>query len=368
MGFAVDVIFLHSISVERVKLGWTMPDFGQANVKFMPDTEPERYEFLKQFPVSDYDIQLVNGFYINPEIATIIKRSKQSSTPVGVLSEAPFNGFFGVRRWLKYMYLLFVVPLLAQKAASHASMICCLSGSSASTLGWLGWFGFREDRIYPFGYFSEEPSEKRLLADQIGTPPLLVCTGYLTRNKGHMILLRALKRLQENKIDFKCIITGYGPEKERLQAFIGEHKMGNVVQLIGVVSADELNRIQAQADIFVAPGYEEPWAIRINEALQSGSPVVLSDRIGAAELIRASGGGATFRSGDDHDLANTLADLLCHSEKIIALKKRVLAYRERIHPREAARYLEAIIFHVTAGAERPASPIWLKPVDISESE
>jgi len=367
MGFTIDVVFLNAMSADRVKLGWWMPDFGRATVRYLPQVGPERDEFLNQFPFADYDLHLVNGFYVNRESDIIVERLKGMKIALGVLTEAPFNGFFGLKRVMKYLYLALVVPFRGRKLASYALFVCCLSGAGAVSFRWLRWFGFRKDRIFPFGYFSEEPGEMRTDASEVGTPPLLVCTGYLTRNKGQLLLLQALLKLRTRGVEFRCVITGFGPERERLQAFIDRYQLSGSVQLVGVVAADELNRIQAEADIFVAPGYEEPWAIRINEALQSGCPVVLSDRIGAAELVRASGGGMTFRSGNVDRLTEALFELLTQSEKLKAMKKKVIEYRPRLHPREPARYLSDIIFYVIDGATRPCMPVWLRGPEYGNS-
>jgi glycosyltransferase involved in cell wall biosynthesis len=177
------------------------------------------------------------------------------------------------------------------------------------------------------------------------------------------MLLQALASLRNKGINFLCKITGYGPEKEKLERFISEKGMMEQVKLLGVLDKSELWQLQADADIFVAPGYEESWGIRINEALQSGCPVVFSDRIGAAELVVASGGGATFPAGSKGSLEQVLEDLLIHPDKLIEMKRRVAAYREKIHPRIAAQYLCSVISHSLDNDSKPGTPVWLMADD-----
>ena len=52
-------------------------------------------------------------------------------------------------------------------------------------------------------------------------------------------------------------------------------------------------------------GYDG-WGAVVSEALMVGTPAICSDRCGSAGLVRASGYGGVFRSGDFEDLTVTL--------------------------------------------------------------
>ena len=59
------------------------------------------------------------------------------------------------------------------------------------------------------------------------------------------------------------------------------------------------------------PSENEPWGLAINEAMCAGLPIVLSEEIGCAEDLVATGvNGATFRAGDVDGLAAALRPLL----------------------------------------------------------
>jgi len=359
MGFDIDVYLFQGLSENRLKLGWYMPDYGKSKVTILPQDERERSRFLSTISYGDYDLHLLNAFYVTWGIMEVADTLRQRSLPYAILTEAPFNAFRGLKRLAKYLYLVLAIPFRGGRIARKARFVCSLSGASKKSRCWFRWFGFREENIFPFGYFSEEPPLVKTNIGQNANPPLLVCTGYLNSNKGQFLLLQALSELKNRGIDFLCKITGYGPEKEKLERFIDEKGLGKQVKLVGVLDKNELWQLQAEADIFVAPGYEEPWGIRINEALQSGCPVVLSDRIGATELVLASGGGAIFEAGSKESLTRTLEALLTHPDKIIEMKKKVAAYREKIHPRTVAKYLCSVILHSLDGAPKPSMPDWL---------
>lgn len=240
--------------------------------------------------------------------------------------------------------------------------VLCLSGSSQTDRRSLRRLGWRDEQIFPFGYFSEQPPVEADAPNGPEDPAAelrLLCTGYLTKNKGHRVLLRALSLLKTRGLRFHCDITGYGPEEARLRALSRSLRIDSAVAFRGVVPTEELNGLMRSADIFVAPGVLEPWGIRINEAIQAGLPVVVSDGIGACELVRASGGGVVFRSGDSEELADALFSLISEPEKLYKCKERCRNYRQHIHPRAAVNYFDKVMrYTLNPTGEKPLPP-WL---------
>lgn len=359
LGYQIDVFLMEGMSQGRAKLGWKFPDYGNANLTVLPEGEKQRQSFVENFEYEKYDLHLVNGFYGTRDLNKILRLLCARKVWMGIMTEAPFNEFHGVKRFLKYAYLAIVVPIKAGKVARRADFVCCLSGSNRISFRWLRWFGFIPARIFPFGYFPEQPAILKEKVDAYGHPPLILCTGYLRKNKGHLLLLKALNCLKEHRVEFVCEITGYGPEEKTLKDYIDKNQLSNHIKLIGVVDTLKLHELLAQADIFVAPGYEEPWGVRVNEALQSGCPVVVSDKIGASELVYASGGGETFRSGDVFSLVRVLEKLLTDMDCLYNMKKRLVTYRSKIHPRSAAQFLHQIIGTVVSNKKAVDIPVWL---------
>ena len=99
-------------------------------------------------------------------------------------------------------------------------------------------------------------------------------------------------------------------------------------------------------DILVAPGRNEPWGIRVNEAIQRGQAVVVSDKLGASTLIEKSGGGAVFHSGSAADLCAKLKQFLCSSQSLAMAKKSNLIYKEQLSCTAAAKRLHEILLPV----------------------
>lgn len=361
-GYSVDVFLFKGMTEGRAKLGWKIPDYGKCNVTVLPESQKERVSFIDQFPFDEYDSYVVSGFYGFPELTRVLTELINRKRPYCILTEAPFNQFRGFKRLMKYFYLQIVLPVKERRYAKNAEFVCCMSGAAPRCFRWLRHFGFRKERIFPYGYFSEQHSYEGSGLESVSTPPLIVCTGYHRRNKGQMLLLGVLNNLAQKGVSFQCRITGYGPETQKLQDFINNNKLNESVELVGTLSKEELHKLMADADIFAAPGYEEPWGIRINEAVQAVCPTIISDRIGACELIECSGGGYMFHSGSEADLERKLALMLTDENLLKAMKKRLLMYRDLINPCEPAKYLSLLIekYILNGSVELPDKPAWLR--------
>lgn len=357
--FQVTVVCVGDLSEERKKLGWNYPNFGNAKVIILSDTHWQD-ETDRILETTRDALHIFNGVYAYKRILYPLRHATQDGIQTAVMTEAHNNALTGPMWFVKEAYMRFFLPLKTQFLTRKNIFALCLSGSSSHALRSLSRLGWANERIYPFGYFSEPPEPEVFASPEISTEmPRLLCTGYLTRNKGHHVLLNALRMLNEQQVRFSCDITGYGPEEANLRAMAKDFGLGDCVSFCGVLPTAELDALMNRTDIFVAPGLREPWGIRINEAIQAGLAVVLSDGIGACELIKAGGCGAVFRSGNSASLAESLASLLSDPVKLADCKAKAVKYRERIHPQAAARYFEDVLRHTFEPTQpRPAPPWW----------
>ena len=67
--------------------------------------------------------------------------------------------------------------------------------------------------------------------------------------------------------------------------------------------------IFAAADAFVLPSRHDGWGVVVNEALGAGLPIIVSDRVGARDLVQHGGNGFITSVGDIDGLAGALLKL-----------------------------------------------------------
>ena len=78
---------------------------------------------------------------------------------------------------------------------------------------------------------------------------------------------------------------------------------------MGFNNPTALPEIFAAADIFVLPSRHDGWGVVVNEALGAGLPIIVSDRVGARDLVENGCNGFVTTAGDIDSLASALLKL-----------------------------------------------------------
>ena len=78
--------------------------------------------------------------------------------------------------------------------------------------------------------------------------------------------------------------------------------------------------------MFVLPSREEPWGLVVNEAMNAGCAVVLSEDVGCQpDLVTPGVEGAVFPAGDIRRLAEVLTEVLSPPATAAAMGERARA-------------------------------------------
>jgi glycosyltransferase involved in cell wall biosynthesis len=138
------------------------------------------------------------------------------------------------------------------------------------------------------------------IAALAGRQPLVLFFGRLAQVKGLDRLLRAFARTRRGTL---AIV---GNDYEGLAAALSEMarqlKIDDRVSIVPRTITDaEKECMFAAARVFVLPSYSESFGNVVLEAMQRGLPVIVTPEVGAAEVVKESGGGLVA-SGDAQSL------------------------------------------------------------------
>lgn len=139
----------------------------------------------------------------------------------------------------------------------------------------------------------------------------IVAVMRLAPRKRPLHLLKMFKRVHDDApagTTVRLVIIGEGPERPKLEKYIAEHGLGDVVDLAGRRSRDDIREFFAHADVFVAPANLESFGIAALEARCAGLPVVAKARTGIREFV--SHGQEGFLVEDDDDMVAHLVRLV----------------------------------------------------------
>ena len=147
--------------------------------------------------------------------------------------------------------------------------------------------------------------------------------GRLSKEKGILNLIEAIGDIP----DAKLLIAGDGPERQRIEAYISEHKLDGRITLLGYQNQDSIHKYITNSRFVVIPSIcNENCPYSVLEAMEIGKPIVASRIGGIPELIADGENGYLYKADDINELKKKLTLLLDNDDKVnrFAQKSREL--------------------------------------------
>lgn len=178
---------------------------------------------------------------------------------------------------------------------------------------------------------SQEAKSRRaeLLAELKLDPsrPVILFASKLQSRKRCLDLLEAYRKLSpEPGVEPHpyLVIVGDGEERAALERSAAENGLSGI-RFCGFRNQSELPRFFDIATVFVLPSQHEPWGLIVNEVMNAGRAVVVSDDVGcASDLIRDGVEGCIFPVGNVEAMADALRRVLATPETAILMGQRGL--------------------------------------------
>ncbi|PWK26510.1 glycosyltransferase involved in cell wall biosynthesis [Arcicella aurantiaca] len=254
--------------------------------KFWAEFSPELYSWIKQHG-NEYDIIHIHGVWhfagVAPYLAGIT--TAKCITTHGLLDRWTISKGY----WKKYLF-----GLLFQKSILKKTELIQINNTDEQE-DLKRFLGFQHSnvKIIPNGMnlsnFAKLPS-KGLFREKFNLPTdkkIILFLSRINLKKGLDLLLPAFKTVANKRED--CLLVMAGPDDGYLtetQNFIAENNLQNRIKLVGMLTGDDKLAAFADADIFALPSHSEGFSIATLEALISGIPSLLSDRVGFGEAIK----------------------------------------------------------------------------------
>lgn len=150
---------------------------------------------------------------------------------------------------------------------------------------------------------------------------IVLYLGRIHKIKGLDLLVKAFADLTKRLSAIRLVIAGsddgYLPE---LQKLIRELKIGEKVLSTGLLYGRDKLEAYVDADVYVLPSIYEIFGITVLEALACGTPVILTDRCGIADVINSQAG--LVVPYDKDQLSNAIGYMLNDDKRRQDLSKK----------------------------------------------
>lgn len=173
-------------------------------------------------------------------------------------------------------------------------------------------YGLFRGRAYRWGYFPPLRSHNvdTLMAGKNGDT-IMWCGRFLDW-KRPTDALRVVESLGRRGVDVQLAMVGTGPEAESLRAYVRQAGLADQVSIEPAMKNSALmDRLDRARVLLFTSNQVEGWGATVNEAMNAGCAVVVSDAAGSSTFLIQNGvNGFTYPMGDVQKATELTARLL----------------------------------------------------------
>ena len=124
-----------------------------------------------------------------------------------------------------------------------------------------------------------------------------IYVGRLVEVKNLSLLIRVFNQLSH----LQLTIVGFGVLEQQLKAMAG-----NNICFKGAVDNEKLPELYRHSEVFVLPSKSEAWGLVVEEALNNGTPVIVSSAVGCKDDLVTPETGLVFESNNEKSLMEAI--------------------------------------------------------------
>ncbi len=138
--------------------------------------------------------------------------------------------------------------------------------------------------------------------------------GRWEKKKGIDDLLKALSSVKNKLPSVNLHVLGWGRLQKRMKELIGELGLGDEVKIVGKVSTELVASYLKAADCVIIPSKGDSIPLVFSEALQMGTPLIVTNVGDMGHLTKKFGLGKVAPSGDTQRLAQAMIEFACEKK------------------------------------------------------
>lgn len=163
-----------------------------------------------------------------------------------------------------------------------------------------------EDRIFVLPNFFQKNLISEKKKKSFNT--LKICfLSNLMKEKGIEVLLKALKKLERNDIEYKATIAGEIDKKNKQNLLQKIKKLRNT-KYVGVVTGNRKKNLLQESNIFILPTFykTEGLPVSIIEAMATGNVIISTDHAAISDLVQDKLNGFLVKKKSSDEITKVL--------------------------------------------------------------
>lgn len=160
---------------------------------------------------------------------------------------------------------------------------------------------------------------------------VIVSVGRVDANKNHKLIIDSFDKVKDEYPDYKLVIYGDGPDKDKLTKYVSDNGLEDKVTLMGSV-LDVADRIQT-ASMFILASDMEGMPNALIEAMSLGLPCITTDCMyDTSELIQDNINGIVVPKNDTIKMSEAISKLLDDPEYASRLGSKAIEIQKDVAP------------------------------------
>lgn len=141
----------------------------------------------------------------------------------------------------------------------------------------------------------------------------LLSTGVFLPYRNYESLIEVISILRSKGINAHLNIIGKKQDEEyvaKIEEMILQKGLDQAVRICGQVSKDDFEKLHADSDLFLFVNIEQSWGLAIFEAMSIGLPVIVSNSVGATEILSDKNNAIFVDPTDTYTISSVIIDIM----------------------------------------------------------
>jgi glycogen synthase len=109
--------------------------------------------------------------------------------------------------------------------------------------------------------------------------------GRITMQKGPEYFVEAAHKVLEKTKDVRFVMAGSGDMMAAMVDLVAKRRIADKFHFTGFLKGRQVHEMLAESDVYIMPSVSEPFGISPLEAMQVGTPTIISKQSGCAEIL-----------------------------------------------------------------------------------